>query len=95
MSRPTRLDWGHAYEHTQRETARALRDERARGVVTHAFGDGGPGNLAPCDPSRMSDGQIARAARLHAERVVNRGIAQEVERRRRRGQPLDGMIDEV
>lgn len=70
----TRLDWGLAYERTQQQTAAALRDERTRGGVRHVFGDGGPGNLAACNPSRMSDRQIATTARLHAERVVQRGI---------------------
>lgn len=71
------LDWGHAYERVQHETAASLRRERAEGISRHAFGDGGPCGLAPCDPTRMSDRQIDDKARLHAERVVQRGINQD------------------
>lgn len=76
MSAPTRPDWGFSYERTQRDTAQRLAELRGRGVVRYAFGDGAPGDLAACDPSRMTDSQIATSARLHAERVVNRAIAQ-------------------
>lgn len=91
----TRLDWGHSHEQTFRATVTALRDERTRGVVRHVFGDGAAFEVAPCDPSRMSDCAIERTARLHAERVSNRAINQEIARRRRKGLPLHGMVDEV
>lgn len=75
----TKLDWGHAYQETERSTARALRAARAEGRVRYVFGDGGPCTLGVCDPSRLGDGHLADLARLHAERVVQRGINQEGE----------------
>lgn len=95
MSAPTRLDWGRAYEQAQRNTAQTLRDLRKQGAVRYQFGDGGPGNVPTCDPSRMSDRAIDEAARWHAETVCNRGINQEIERRRKRGEPLHGMVESL
>jgi hypothetical protein len=93
MSAPTRLDWQHSYQHTQRSTAATLRDERARGVRFHNFGSGVV--LPPCDPARMSDRKIDEAAREHARITVERAINQEIATRRRRGQPLHGMVESV
>lgn len=93
MSGITRLDWRASHEQTLHRTLTALRDERSRGVRFHPFGDG---VVQPaCDPSRMSDRQIADAARRHADRVTERAINQEIASRRRRGSPLHGMVDEV
>lgn len=73
----TRLDWAHAYQETQRTTLAALMVAKAQGRVRYVFGDGGPCNLRPCDPSRTSDDGLRDRARLHAERVVQRGINQQ------------------
>lgn len=95
MSGISRLDWGHSYQETQRSTAQMLRDLREQGVVRHVFGDGAAFEVAPCDPSRMSDRVIDTTARLHAERVCNRAINQEIANRRRRGLPLHGMVESL
>lgn len=69
-----RLDWGHAYQETERATLAALLQAKREGRVRYVFGDGGPCNLAPIDPSRTSENGLRRRAREHAERVVQRGI---------------------
>ena len=91
----TALDWRHSYHQTQRATAAALKAARAEGRVRYVFGDGGPSTLGTCDPSRLTDRQVADLAARHAENVVQRAMNQEIERRRRLGLPLDGMVDEV
>ena len=95
MSAPTRQDWRFAYHERWRATARALREARARGDGRYVFGDGGLFDLDPCDPSRLTDSKIDALAREHGERVVQRAIRQEVERRRRLGQPMHGLVEEI
>jgi hypothetical protein len=73
----TKLDWGHAYQETERSTLQALLTAKAEGRVRYMFGQGGPSNLAPCDPSRTSESRLRTLAREHAERVVQRGINQQ------------------
>ncbi len=95
MSTPTRLDWRHAHQQTVRDTAAQLRDLRKRGCARFVLGDSRNMLAVAHDPSRMSDREIDEAAHLYAERVSNLAINQEVERRRRLGLPLHGMVDEV
>lgn len=76
-------DWRRSYQEHQRSRVAQLRAFRERGETFYRFGDSG----RTCDPSRMSDRQIADAALRDAERVVNMAIAQhneQVERNRRR-----------
>ena len=79
----TALDWRHSYHQTQRATASALKAARSEGRVRYTFGDGGPSTLGTCDPSRLTDRQIADLALRHAERTVQRAINQENARRTR------------
>lgn len=73
-------DWRRSYQDLQRSRVAQLRVLRERGATFHRFGDAG----AICNPSRMSDRQIADAALRDAERVVNRAIAQHNEQIERR-----------
>ena len=61
-----RMDFRHAYHKRWREEIETLRSLRVRGVTFYRFGQAG----SICDPSRLSDSQIDRLAREHAERVI-------------------------
>jgi len=47
------------------------------------------------DPTRISDHKADQIARREASHVCDLAINMEVEQRRRKGRPLDGLVDEV
>lgn len=63
-------DWRHAYHEHQRRKSAQLKAAREAGATFFRFGDAG----ATCNPSRLSDRQIADLALRDAERVVNMSI---------------------